>query len=147
MTRKNKPFRRERKLLNYDDSRFIGRRRNSECGECAPVIDSLGIHRFSSPHLFRCPVPGGAGGFRLGGFSHAARPAAFTSISSETGSKTPAAARVSSSQSHTGGNRRPATIIFLLVTFESKMKMSMNCHYGKEKFHLFLISYERLSNL
>jgi hypothetical protein len=107
-TIKTKPFRRKRKLPDHDYSRIIGRCRYGKCGECAPVIDSFGVHRFSSPYLFRRSFPGGAGGFRLGGFSHAAPPAAFASFSSKAGVKTPAAIRASPAPSNTGGSWRPA---------------------------------------
>jgi hypothetical protein len=105
---KTKPFRQERRWPNHDYSRFFGRCGHGECGECGPVIDTFGIHRFPGPYLFRRSFPGGAGGFRLGGFSHAPSSAAFASSSFEAGVKTPAATRVSPAQSNTGGSRRPA---------------------------------------
>ena len=49
-------FRRERKLLNHDYTRFFGRGRHGQCGECNSVIDSLGIDRLANrrfiPALF-----------------------------------------------------------------------------------------------
>ena len=105
---KNKAVPGGKKIVYYDYSRFFGRGRYRKCGECAAVIDSFGVHRCSSPYLFRRSFPGGAGGFRLGGFSHAASPAAFASLSFEAGVKTPAVVRVSPAQSNPRGNRRPA---------------------------------------
>ncbi len=102
-------FRRERKLLNHDDTRIFGRGGYGQCGECTPVIDSLGINRLASRDLCRRIFAGGDGGVRLGHrVSTAATPMAFASSSFKIRGA-PSTTGGPSAASNAGGSRRPAT--------------------------------------
>lgn len=101
-------FRRERKLLNHDYTRFFGRGRHGQCGECNPVIDSLGIDRLANRDLYRCSFAGGDGWIRLGHrVQTAATPTTFAS-SPLKDHGAPPATRSPSTTSNAGGSRRPA---------------------------------------